>query len=202
MIKITEKIYKIENLKLSNVYLLKEEDGMMLVDTGTPEDFDEIKRQLENAGISLSEIAKIIITHAHMDHVGTLSALSRETGADVYVHEDDYERIKDKVSQGKLHKVKDKDKLGGLEFIHIPGHTDGTAAVYHKESKVLLSGDCLFNNNGLSLPPEGFCVDFAQFKKNVVKLLDYDVEILCTGHGPHIDKSCNQRIHDVITGQA
>ena len=198
MLKITEKIFKIDNLKLSSMFLIIEKDGLTFVDAGTAEDLDEIKRQMENAGLKFGEVTRIIITHAHMDHIGTLQALGELTDADVYVNGGDYGRIKDKVSSARLHKTNDKDKIGSAECIHIPGHTDGSMALYFEEGRVLLSGDSLFNINGLSLSPEKYCKDFSEYKKNVVKLLNYSVDILCTSHGPHISKSCNQRIKDVI----
>ena len=201
MQKITDNIYKLERLKVSSVYLIKEEGMLTIIDTGMAGDLGAIKKEMALANAKIEKLNRIIITHAHMDNVGNLKKLSALSGAQVYVHEGDYGEIKSKVPDGKLHALKDKeqiDMLGKTEVVHVPGHTDGSIALYAKDKKILFGGDCLFNNKGLSLPPEIFNKDTALFKKSVVKLLDYDVDMLCTAHGPHIEGGCNEKIAMVI----
>jgi len=201
MEKITQSVYSLEHLKLSNIYLVKQEGLFTLIDTGMAVDADTVISELEAEDIKIGQIKRIIITHSHMDHTGGLKTLSELSGAQVYVHQADFDEIKDKVSAGKLNALKDKDiidMLGKTEVIHIPGHTKGTIALYQENDRILFSGDCLFNNSNLSLPPENYNYDTAHFKRNVTKLLGYDVHIICPGHGGCIKEGCNGKIRMVI----
>src|SRR5438128_7613895 len=71
-----------------NVYLIKE-DPITLIDTGpkTKETVDVLRAGLQNAGISISDIRRIVLTHAHEDHCGLARALRDEAKeAQVFVH--------------------------------------------------------------------------------------------------------------------
>ena len=200
MKKVNENVYQFENLLVSNVYLIMEDDVYTLVDTGMLGDLPKIKRQLKKMGIEIEQIDNIIITHSHGDHIANLKKIASLTDAKVYVHKGDYEDIKDKVKAENIISVEDKEVLDiyDLEVIHISGHTAGNMALYSKNSKLLFSGDCIFNNNGFSLPPIAFNKDTNEFKKNIKKLLQYDIEIICFGHGPFLEENCNQAIAELL----
>src|SRR5213593_2608026 len=71
-----------------NVYLIKE-DPITLIDTGpkTKETVDVLRAALQNAGISISDIRRIVLTHAHEDHCGLARAVRDEAKeARVFVH--------------------------------------------------------------------------------------------------------------------
>ena len=71
-----------------NVYLIKE-DPVTLIDTGpkTKETVDALRAGLRHAGISISDIRRIVLTHAHEDHCGLARALRDEAKeARVFVH--------------------------------------------------------------------------------------------------------------------
>src|SRR3989440_4288776 len=71
-----------------NVYLIKD-DPITLIDTGpkTKETVDVLRAGLRNAGISISDIRRIVLTHAHEDHCGMARALRDEAKeARVFVH--------------------------------------------------------------------------------------------------------------------
>jgi glyoxylase-like metal-dependent hydrolase (beta-lactamase superfamily II) len=71
-----------------NVYLIKE-DPITLIDTGpkTPEAIAALRSGLRSAGLSVHNIRRIVLTHAHEDHCGLARALRDEAkDADVYVH--------------------------------------------------------------------------------------------------------------------
>lgn len=71
-----------------NVYLIKE-DPITLIDTGpkTPEAIDALRSGLRSAGLSVSNIRRILLTHAHEDHCGLARSLRDEAkDAEVYVH--------------------------------------------------------------------------------------------------------------------
>lgn len=74
-------------LKMSNVFLVKAESGYLLVDTGYPQDYERIKRELEFRNIVLEEINWIFLTHHHDDHAGSAERLRKDTGAVIITHE-------------------------------------------------------------------------------------------------------------------
>jgi glyoxylase-like metal-dependent hydrolase (beta-lactamase superfamily II) len=80
-------ISSIEGLRLGRVYVIEAPDGLTLVDSSIPGSLPQIEKDLQKAGHQLNEIKRILITHAHWDHFGSLAALKQATGAKVYAHE-------------------------------------------------------------------------------------------------------------------
>jgi glyoxylase-like metal-dependent hydrolase (beta-lactamase superfamily II) len=95
-----DKIYQIElpipfPLKTTNVYLV-DESPKTLVDAGIKTDasFEALTKSLEELGLSLSSIKRILVTHGHIDHYGQAQKISSITGAPIYIHPKEYGRIR------------------------------------------------------------------------------------------------------------
>jgi len=201
MIKIADNVYKLEKMMVSQVYLIRDGEEITIIDTGFAGEYSNIKNQLKEIGVEPADISYIVITHGHMDHIANLKKIGKISGAKIFVHADDLGKIDGKADSAQINLLEGGEKLdilGGIQAIHIAGHTKGNMAFYAKRSGILFSGDCLFNNKGLSLPPTKFNDDTKLFEKNVKVLLDYDISIICPGHGPHIEENCNQRIKDLL----
>jgi len=71
--------------------LLWDSDGATLVDTGIPGQWDAIRRVIENAGVDIESVNRIILTHQDMDHIGGLPDIIRVRGGEIEVlaHEED-----------------------------------------------------------------------------------------------------------------
>ena len=71
---------------LVNIYVLETADGLAVIDTGFPNSAAKILNGVRELGRQPSEVHHIILTHAHPDHIGSVAALKRETGATVWAH--------------------------------------------------------------------------------------------------------------------
>lgn len=98
--RVFDQVYKIElpipfPLQMTNVYLI-DVPPRTLVDTGikTEASFKALEQGLKEIGLSLPSIERILITHGHIDHYGLANRISAISGAPVYIHPKEYERIR------------------------------------------------------------------------------------------------------------
>jgi hydroxyacylglutathione hydrolase len=145
------------------------------------------------------KVKAIVITHAHIDHIGGAAKLKAATGAPVYMNTDDQELYDGiAVQAGWLGMLvpevteidvnaKDGDKLdlANREFhiLHTPGHTQGSISLWIPGENKLIAGDTLFRDSiGRTDLPGG---DGRQILKSIHdKLLRLPGEtIVIPGHG-------------------
>lgn len=82
---LTQHVFQLDLLH-ANAYLIRSPDGLTLVDTAVKGVRPRLERQLSRAGYQLTDIRRILITHAHVDHVGGLAELVQATNAKVWAH--------------------------------------------------------------------------------------------------------------------
>ena len=75
--------------ELVNWYLVEEGGRVTIVDAGLPGYRPQLDRALARMGRSLGDVAAVLLTHAHVDHVGIAEPVRQETGVAVHVHADD-----------------------------------------------------------------------------------------------------------------
>ena len=75
-------------LAIVNVYLLKRDDGYLLIDTGlkTEDSLQALEEALGQLGLGWGSIREIVISHMHPDHVGAAAEIRRRSGAPVRMH--------------------------------------------------------------------------------------------------------------------
>ncbi|MHA7209775.1 MBL fold metallo-hydrolase [Arthrobacter sp. MDT1-65] len=73
----------------TNVYLVEDDDAVLLVDTGLPRSRALLLEALSRIGRSVEDIRAVVLTHGHFDHVGTAEHLRSAYGIPVYCHPDD-----------------------------------------------------------------------------------------------------------------
>ena len=200
------------------VYVWRDEDSVTLIDTGAPGSGAEILSAVPG-------VDRIVLTHGHVDHSGSAAELHEATGAPVLagagdatairkgaalpppVFEDWEVPIYQRVSAGLPetapptpvdHDLVDGDVLdfgGGAEILAIPGHTEGSIAVYLPEYRVLFTGDTIANVGSVMLGT--FNQDRAQTVASFQRMAGLDVETACFGHGEPISSGAGDRIREV-----
>jgi glyoxylase-like metal-dependent hydrolase (beta-lactamase superfamily II) len=190
------------------VYALHDSDGLTLVDASISNAGPKILAQLGQMGYKPSDVKRILITHAHPDHVGSLPFLQKETGAEVWCHALEKPVIEGKesimrrpsglrppdtkVPPSPVHRTLADGEmlaiLGGLQVVHTPGHAPGHLSFFQPQRRLLIVGDVIFRLffNRLTLPLAMLTVDMEEDKRSIRKLMALKPEGLLFGHGQPI----------------
>jgi glyoxylase-like metal-dependent hydrolase (beta-lactamase superfamily II) len=83
-VKIAEGIYQVEGIN-GNVYLVEDGDKLILIDTGLPRNHKKIISYIEALGRKPTDVSMIVLTHFHIDHVGSAKKMKELTNAKVAV---------------------------------------------------------------------------------------------------------------------
>jgi glyoxylase-like metal-dependent hydrolase (beta-lactamase superfamily II) len=78
---------------LANWYAVEHADGVVLVDSGWPLSSDLLVAGLSALGRRPGDIRSLLLTHGHVDHVGSAAWLAEEHGVPIYAHRDELERV-------------------------------------------------------------------------------------------------------------
>jgi glyoxylase-like metal-dependent hydrolase (beta-lactamase superfamily II) len=76
-------------------YLLEEGTDLTVVDAGLPAHYGKLAALLASIGRCVQDVRAVLLTHAHLDHVGLAERIRREAGATVWVHGDDAAALAD-----------------------------------------------------------------------------------------------------------
>jgi len=195
MVKVLDGVYSIDHSETGDhslkTWILDNGEGMVLVDGGMRGTaVDNIGKELESIGRSWADVRLILVTHKHRDHVNNLPRLVELTGAPVEAEELEAPLIEAAlgVKVGGLKHRQVLDICGGVEVVHVPGHSEGNAAFYLRKQRAMIAGDTIFGDSegGLTAPPERYCLYAAQAAREIRRLLDYDFEYLLITHGRDI----------------
>jgi glyoxylase-like metal-dependent hydrolase (beta-lactamase superfamily II) len=140
-----------------NPYLLACPDTGQAVFIDPGDAAERLIRAVDAARVTISAI---LLTHAHLDHVGALTGLRQKTGAPVYLHSADDALLQDAPHQWRAfgkqiepiapadYGLRDGDVIAfghcELRVIHTPGHTPGCVCFYAPAEDLLIGGDTLF----------------------------------------------------------
>src|SRR3954452_24409187 len=73
----------------TNWYLVEDDGGVTIVDSGVPSSWDSLQDALRELGRPAADVKALVLTHAHVDHVGFAERARRELRIPVYVHDND-----------------------------------------------------------------------------------------------------------------
>lgn len=180
-----------------NCYIIGDEASGTgaLIDPG--DEAARIALTVERTGL---EIARIIVTHAHIDHVGAVAPLADEYLCPVLMHEEAEAMLKvvpqqaimmglrfDRIPHVDRH-VGDEEVLevgsSRLRSLYTPGHAPGHLAFYIEEEGVVFSGDAIFAGSiGRTDLPGGSMEILLQSISERLLTLPDETRVL-SGHGP------------------
>jgi glyoxylase-like metal-dependent hydrolase (beta-lactamase superfamily II) len=192
-----------------NLYLIAEDDGLTLIDTGMPRSEKRVWETIEEIGRQRSDLTRIVMTHADLDHAGSLAAIQSETGAKVYAGVETavflqkgkspkhlpwlmqtisnlFVRYK-AVPSDAIEIVKDGDVLpilDGFQVLETPGHTMDHHSFFSPNQGVLFAGDALnTNTGGLQSSQPRITADNELAKRSAIRLLELASAVIACGHG-------------------
>jgi glyoxylase-like metal-dependent hydrolase (beta-lactamase superfamily II) len=206
-------------LAQTNCYVVALESGGPAVVVDAPPDPDGVGALLRKH--DLTPVA-LLLTHAHIDHLGGAGAVSRGMAVSAYLHPDDgwlaeapevqLRSLLGMVPEGDFAPpsqyvdLVDGQKLAlagtSLEVLHTPGHTPGHCCFLLDSEQVLFSGDQLFAGSvGRTDLPGGDTEELFRSMKDRILPLDDAVEVL-PGHGPATTIGRERRANPFLQGLA
>jgi glyoxylase-like metal-dependent hydrolase (beta-lactamase superfamily II) len=213
-------IHRIGN-GLVNSYLLEESGEITIIDGGAPGYWNDLPAELAAMNRSLADVRALVLTHAHVDHVGFAERLRSERGVPISVHELDAKmaRGEEKPRNQKMLGIGLVALLGFIRFaltkgllratpitevstfgdgatldvpgaprvVHLPGHSEGSAALHVPARNALFVGDAFATLNVISgktgpqLAPFGS--DLVRATESLSRLQGIEAAYVLPGHG-------------------
>jgi glyoxylase-like metal-dependent hydrolase (beta-lactamase superfamily II) len=201
---------------------------LTLVDTLFEDDARGVLDAIRALGRSPSDLARIVLTHAHRSHLGGLAALKRATGAKILAHEWEADIISgDRRAQpvtvrpmqslrlmpfqlglrfGRPKHVPcpvdealdEDDEVGPLQVLHAPGHTPGHLAFFWPERSVLLAGDAIATWPELCPGWKPFTLNAKQQADSLSRMAALAPRVVGVGHGDAITENAAELVRSFL----
>src|SRR6201991_106319 len=200
---VTENLTQLTRMHFVNAFLVREDDGLTLVDTTISRGADALIAAARAAG---APIRRIAMTHGHGDHIGSLDGLREKLGSEVEVLVPELdEQILAGENTGKYpgswptvktradRRLMPGDRVGSLEVVATPGHTPGHVAFLDTRDRTVIAGDTFTAyGRGMSSdrirPPFPLAAsatwDGEQVLASARKVRDLAPSVMVVGHGP------------------
>ena len=179
------------------VFIVECGDELVMIDSGSTKGSQVLQDNMLGLGLDPAKISTLILTHCHVDHIGSAKFFRDTCGCSIIAHESDARAIEtgdDTLTAASwynthLPEVPVDRKLAyeheiltfgqdEIHCLHTPGHTPGSIAVYlDRGGKRVLFGQDIHG----PFSPE-FNSDIDQWRVSMEKLLALEADILCEGH--------------------
>ncbi|WP_420597389.1 MBL fold metallo-hydrolase [Deinococcus sp.] len=201
-------LFRLPRFGLVNSYFVREAGGLTLIDANLPGSEKAILQAAQKIGLP---ITRIVLTHAHGDHIGSLDALHAALPqAEISISARDARLLAGDLSldagegsnklKGDLKGAKtcpdrllqDGDKVGSLRAVAAPGHTPGHFAFLDERDNTLIAGDAFQAAGGLAVAgqmrwlfpfPALATWDAARAAESAARLTELNPSRLAVGHG-------------------
>ncbi|BDP42112.1 MBL fold metallo-hydrolase [Deinococcus aetherius] len=162
-------LHQLTRFGLVNAYLVEETDGLTLVDTGVAGSAPAFLKAAQTLG---QPIRRIVLTHAHVDHTGSLDALHAALpDVPVLLSARDARLLRGErqldpgepqvplrgglqPSAVPVEPLRDGDEVGSLRVVAAPGHTPGQIALLDTRDGTLIAGDSYHTVGGVTVVSE------------------------------------------------
>ncbi len=179
------------------IYLIQFGAELVLIDSGAGRSSQLIVRNIEELGLNPQNISHLILTHCHIDHIGSAPFFQQKYKTKILIHELDAEPVEkgDSISTAANwydttfpptavdHKLTGREEILNfskeeLHCLHTPGHTPGSISIYlDRDGKRVLFGQDIHGPFHKT-----FGSDIGAWKKSMHNLLALNADILCEGH--------------------
>lgn len=203
----TENLFRLTRFGMVNCFLVREDDGLTLVDTNLPGSARAIIGAGERLG---SPIRRILLSHAHFDHAGCVDDLvavvpgielliglreQRLLAGDFSLDPGEAGRRLlgfARVGSRPTKLLSDGDQVGSLQAVSCPGHTPGHMAFLDVRDNSLIAGDAFTTQTGLVAAgvfsavfpfPAWFSWNAVLAAESAARLRSLNPSLLCVGHG-------------------
>jgi len=206
-VEIISGIHQVDGVNANCFIVVRE--SLTIIDTGLPGNGGKILDYITGElGRSPSEIRSIILTHAHIDHIGSVAKIKKAApAAKVAGHSEETGQGSGKRPipppegiTGRLLRIvnaiirrvflkpdtllEDGDRIDGLVCIHLPGHTSGSLGLLDEATRTLFAGDILrYDGTTLTEGPANATLDIDQEQESVRRIAGLDFDVLLIGHG-------------------
>jgi hydroxyacylglutathione hydrolase len=188
----------------------KQSREAIVIDPG--DDVSRIHKRLTDQGLTVKQI---LVTHAHIDHVGGALRLKRLTGAPIYLNESDLTLLQMMGTQAAWLGVgapetapPDSGLLEGqtvglehyaAKVLHTPGHTQGSICLHFVPLNLLIAGDTLFAGSiGRTDLPGGNYDQIMESIHSRLLVLPDETKVI-PGHGPQTTIGRERRSNPFLT---
>jgi hydroxyacylglutathione hydrolase len=209
--RIFDDIYFLCGLNGANAGIIKGEGEAALVDAGWTDETVEMILSYLSLVVHPEELKYVLVTHSDRDHIGGLSRLQTELGAEIVVNEGDVGNVSNPmppIAPSRPDVVFQDEReivVGGieLELIPTPGHTPGSTCIYYRDRSLLFTGDVVmpaFYHARYDREIQAPIVrgSFETYVDSLKRLSELEVDFLLPGHGMPI-RNGNKRIREYIT---
>jgi glyoxylase-like metal-dependent hydrolase (beta-lactamase superfamily II) len=202
-----------------NCYLADDGGDLTLVDAGTPFDSGDIMRGVREAGYSINDVDRVLLTHYDFDHVGSLARLPFDapihvgeadapllSGADApdwHNHKGALQRVTRPLLSSPdegVRPVEAGDEIGSFTAYATPGHSPGHMAYVSESLDVAFLGDLVRESHGkLEASSWAISYDTEAVHDSILSLVSRmpDFDVAAMGHGVPFLRDGSERLREL-----